>query len=82
MPTKGYIVLPMGNMLKWSIGANVPRLDITTDSYIYEVTSKTDYVSGKLKVSGHGLSGISTTLPCCCGRGNFPTWSWPKRPIA
>ena len=42
-------------MLKWSIGANVPRLDITTDSYIYEVTSKTDYVSGKLKVSGRGL---------------------------
>ncbi len=44
---KGYIVLPMGNVLKWSIGANVPRLDITTDSYIYEVTSKTDYVSGQ-----------------------------------
>ena len=76
---KGDIVLPMGNVLKWSIGANVPRLDITTDSYIYEVTSKTDYVSGKLKVSGHGLfEDLDDITVLLRGRGNS-TWSWPKK---
>lgn len=76
---KGDIVLPMGNVLKWSIGANVPRLDITTDSYIYEFTSKTDYVSGKLKVSGHGLfEDLDDITVLLRGRGNS-TWSWPKK---
>ena len=54
-------------------------LDITTDSYIYEVTSKTDYVSGKLKVSGHGLfEDLDDITVLLRGRGNS-TWSWPKK---
>lgn len=70
----------LSDVKKWSIGAQVPRLEIETTPYIYEVTSKTTYVDGLLRLSTYGrYKDRDSVVVKLRGRGNS-TWNWPKKP--
>lgn len=77
---KGDESVGMSDVKKWAIGPNVPRIDIDTYEYCYEITSKTDYRYGRLTLDGRGIFPDATIDSMRIrGRGNS-TWSMPKKP--
>ncbi|MDE6509773.1 MAG: hypothetical protein K2K99_06200, partial [Muribaculaceae bacterium] len=77
---KGDESVGMSDIKKWAIGPNVPRIDIDTYEYCYEITSKTDYRYGRLTLDGRGIFPDATIDSMRIrGRGNS-TWSMPKKP--
>ncbi len=77
---KGDTPFKMSDIKKWAVGPNMPRIDIDTYNYIYEIQSKTDYVYASLKLQGYGIfPDVEVDSMRIRGRGNT-TWGMPKKP--
>lgn len=65
---------------RYEFGHNVPTVYITTDTRVFDVTSKVDYLSGVITMHGYGAyEDFDTTEMQIRGRGNS-TWFLPKKP--
>lgn len=77
---KGDEGVKMSSVKKWVIGPNMPRIDIDTYDYVYEISSKTNYLYGTLRLDGRGIfKDVVVDSMRIRGRGNS-TWSMPKKP--
>ncbi len=75
----GSVTLDLDGISSWYIGANVPRLYITTDTPVTEIPDKTNYLYADLWLDGMGVTDDVTSRVMIRGRGNS-TWNYPKKP--
>ncbi|MDE7388829.1 MAG: CotH kinase family protein [Muribaculaceae bacterium] len=77
---KGEVPLSMKNIKNWAIGPNTPRIDIYTENWVSEITSKTEYLRGEMNFYGRGIfDDVHVESMRIRGRGNS-TWNMPKKP--
>ena len=66
--------VPVSAIDRWNVGNDVPKLIITTDPVVDDVTSKEEYLSAKVEIKGQGIIGdLAATDVSIKGRGNS-TW--------
>lgn len=74
------IIVPMDEINDYVLGTNVPTVTITTDSFVNEISSKTEYLAGTFGISTYGQAEDLDSVPVNIrGRGNT-SWLEPKKP--
>lgn len=76
---EGTKTFDMSNIKKWQHAPNVPNINITTDTYISEIQSKTEYLTGTFEMDGNGIYNDVSATVNIRGRGNS-TWKYSKKP--